>query len=205
MPHADWIKPVLDGEAPAESKPQHQPFDITALHLGHVHAKCDITLAINDYKDSMNVVVAGDSNIFVLGTIQRMAACLEQLVHTLLQSPDALVEGSIGLAPQERTTLADFSAGKLRPEYLDGPLFHEAFAEQAAQQPARRCLVFEGAEMSYGEVSAAVNSLACGLAGMGVGPGSTVGIMVERSFELVIAILGVLQAGGGRRPAVAGC
>ena len=93
--------------------------------------------------------------------------------------------------------LAQFSCGPLRPERLEGPLFHEAFASVAAQHPGRRCLVFDGAEMSYGQVNAAAEALAGSLADAGVGPGTAVGILLDRSFELVVSILGVLKAGGG--------
>ena len=100
------------------------------------------------------------------------------------------------MSDHESSIVAEMSCGPLRPEYLQGPLFHEAFAAAAAQRPDRRCLVFEGAEMSYGKVDAASDAVARTLVGKGIGAGSTVGIMLERSFDLIVAILGALKAGG---------
>ena len=198
---AEWIKPVLEaGEADGITRLalQYMPVRVTE----DVNPRSDIALSINSFSDHLDVHMAGDSAIFARETVQRMSDCLRHMVQSLLSSPAALVEDSMGITPQESAVLSTFSAGKLRPEHLEGPLFHEAFAWHAAQHPDRICLVFEGVEMSYGQVSAAADSLARALIGMGVAPGSPVGIMLDRSFELLIAAIGVMKAGGGCAAAV---
>ena len=59
----------------------------------------------------------------------------------------------------------------------------------AAKSPDRRCLCYEGEWLSYGEVAARVSAGAARLAALGVGPGVVVGVMLDRSFDLVVSIL----------------
>jgi natural product biosynthesis luciferase-like monooxygenase protein len=77
---------------------------------------------------------------------------------------------------------------------------HEAFARQAARTPDRTALIFEGRELSYRELDERTNKLAHHLRGLGVGPDVRVGVSVERSLDVVIAILGVQKAGGAYVP-----
>jgi non-ribosomal peptide synthetase component F len=105
------------------------------------------------------------------------------------------LSGSL-LGPREALEAARFSMGVERPDYLSAPLVHEAFANIAAASPERQCLCYEGAWLSYGEVAQRVSLGAARLASLGVGPGVVVGVMLDRSFELVISILSVLKAGG---------
>ncbi len=59
---------------------------------------------------------------------------------------------------------------------------HQIFEHWAAEGPQRPCLIFEGQQLSYGEVNARANQLAHHLTALGVTPGSSVGVMMERSF-----------------------
>jgi non-ribosomal peptide synthetase component F len=100
------------------------------------------------------------------------------------------------LGPGDALEAVRFSMGPERPDYLSAPLVHEAFAAIASSSPERQCLCYEGEWLSYGEVNARANAVAGQLSALGVGPGVVVGLMLERSFELVISILAVFKAGG---------
>ncbi len=77
---------------------------------------------------------------------------------------------------------------------------HQAFAQQAARTPDAVAVVFEGVELSYRELDARTNRLARHLQSLGVGPDVRVGVSVERSLDMMIAILGVQKAGGAYVP-----
>ncbi|WP_231972065.1 AMP-binding protein, partial [Mycobacterium sp. E3251] len=69
------------------------------------------------------------------------------------------------------------------------------FAEQERRAPAAVAISCAGRSWSYRQVDEASNRLAHWLVGHGAGPGTCVGLLVERSGEAVIALLGVMKAG----------
>ena len=77
---------------------------------------------------------------------------------------------------------------------------HEWFELQAARHPELVALVFEDQTMTYGEFNARANQLAQRLRKLGVGPDTIVGLLMERSLEIMIALFGVLKAGGAYLP-----
>ena len=118
------------------------------------------------------------------------------VVEQLVENVGASALGGSLLGPRDALEAARLSMGEERPEYLSGPLVHESFQAVAANHPDRRCLCYEGEWLSYGEVAARVSVGAARLAALGVGPGVVVGVMLDRSFDLVVSILSVLSAGG---------
>jgi amino acid adenylation domain-containing protein len=74
-----------------------------------------------------------------------------------------------------------------------------------AAQPEASAVTFDGESLSYGELNARANRLADCLRERGVGPGEIVGIHLDRSFSLIVAILAVLKAGGAYLPLDLAC
>ena len=77
---------------------------------------------------------------------------------------------------------------------------HELFEAQAGRTPDAVALVFGGAEMTYGELQRRAAALAAHLQGLGVGPDVLVGLMVDRGFDMIVGMLGILMAGGAYVP-----
>ncbi|WP_308124400.1 AMP-binding protein, partial [Rhodococcus qingshengii] len=76
----------------------------------------------------------------------------------------------------------------------------DLFDAQVAATPGAVALSFEGQSVSYAEFDARVNRFARYLVSVGVGPESLVGVAVRRSVDLLVAVYGVLKAGGGYVP-----
>jgi len=103
------------------------------------------------------------------------------------------------LAADERTrVLCDWNATQTALP-VDACI-HGLFAATAARRPDARALTFEGRGLSFRELDARANRLAQHLVALGAGPDRLVGVHLERSLEMVVAILAVLKAGGAYVP-----
>jgi amino acid adenylation domain-containing protein len=75
-------------------------------------------------------------------------------------------------------------------------VIHELFEQQVELTPAAVAVEFQGEELSYLELNKRANQLAHYLRALGVGPDVLVGLCMERSLEMLVALLGILKAGG---------
>jgi amino acid adenylation domain-containing protein/non-ribosomal peptide synthase protein (TIGR01720 family) len=127
---------------------------------------------------------------------------LRQLRH-LLESMVARPESRLGaLSPvddtERRRLLREWSGAEV-PAH--GPeLLHQAFERWAQAAPEAEAIRFAGQRLTYGELDARANQLAHHLRGQGVGAETRVVVCLERSPELIVAMLGVLKAGGAYVP-----
>ncbi len=85
-------------------------------------------------------------------------------------------------------------------EYPVDVCLHQLFEAQVDRTPGAVAVVFEGTQMTYGELDHRANQLAHYLRGLGVGPEVLVGVFMERSIEMIIALYGTLKAGGAYVP-----
>ena len=159
---------------------------------GLAHAKMDLTFTMSGEEVMLDYM----SEIFDSATIERIFGSFVSVLEHCIADPTVPALAIDIFGGSQAEIVAEFSLGEERPEYLKRPLAHEALAEFAAKSPERRCLCYEGEWLSYGEVSQGVSALAGQLSSLGVGPGIVVGVMLERSFELIISILAVFKAGG---------
>jgi len=101
------------------------------------------------------------------------------------------------LTAEEETTLEGFNRTEL--EVSDKTLV-ELFEEQAGRTPDAVAALYEGQTMTYGELNEQSNRLAFYLRELGIGPEMLVPVCMERSAEMLVAILGIWKAGGAYVP-----
>jgi len=86
-------------------------------------------------------------------------------------------------------------------DYPEGKTIHQLFAEQAEKTPHNIALHMAGcADMTYERLNREADCLADRLRGLGVGPDVIVGLMIDRSMEMIVAVLGILKADGAYLP-----
>ena len=161
--------------------------------LGHplalaVEPREEITLSLNY-----------DRERFDAETIRRMLGHVQNLLHGFVANPAAsLFELPLLTETEQQQMLVEWN--ETTTAYPPPQHLHELFEAQAVRAPDAVAIVFEEQQISYGELNARANQLAHYLQGCGVGPEILVGIYLERSIEMFIAVLGVLKSGGAYVP-----
>ncbi|MGG3068495.1 AMP-binding protein, partial [Bacillus glycinifermentans] len=89
---------------------------------------------------------------------------------------------------------------KTKTDYPKDKTLHQLFEEQAEKNPDHRAAVFGGRSLTYKELNKKANQTARLLREKGVGAGSVAAILAERSFEMIIGIMGILKAGAAYLP-----
>ena len=162
-------------------------------------ARFDMTLNMTETGDCINGSLEYRTDLFDEATIQRMLSHFHNLCEAICANPDApLQELPLLSAEESRHLLSDFNppAQTLPPAVC----IHHLFEAQAARNPDAPALSFEGFHLSYEKVNARANRLAHHLRSLGVGPEHRVAVLLDRTPDLVIAILGILKAGAAYLP-----
>ncbi|MGO8914666.1 MAG: condensation domain-containing protein, partial [Stellaceae bacterium] len=134
--------------------------------------------------------------------VARLIGHLERVLRFLAQTPEGKLSELSLLSPDERRTItAGWNATAVEVSEASLPAL---FSAQAARAPAAVAVVCGGEHLSYGDLESSSNQLARRLIGFGIGPETVVGLALERSVELVVAVLAVLKAGGCYLPLDAG-
>jgi amino acid adenylation domain-containing protein len=158
----------------------------------------DFYLVLEEDADGFSGVVEYNAARFAPETIARVADAFERLLERVTADPDVRLEGLQLPGAAEAEALAAFN--RTAAEYPRDLPLHALFEAQAARTPGRTALAFRGESLTYAELDARADVLAQRLRAMGVGPERRVGLLVERSAEMVVAALGVLKAGGAYVP-----
>ncbi|MDZ7269341.1 MAG: amino acid adenylation domain-containing protein [candidate division KSB1 bacterium] len=162
-------------------------------------AKFDLTLTLFDGQERLRGSLEYNSDLFKAETIERMLHHFLTLLRSLAGDPDQrLSELPLLTASERRKLLVEWNAtGRA---YSRDRCVHELFEAQAATAPDRTAAVFGQQAISYGELNRRANQLAHHLRALGVGPETLVAVCLERSLEMLIALLAVHKAGGAYVP-----
>ena len=169
------------------------------LELDAGTATFDITYSLAEQATGMHVSVEYSTDLFGLSTIQRMARHYITLLEAIVADPDAPVSTLNLLTPEERHTILAEWNDTATPDRRDFTV-HERFMEVAARQPDAIAVRYEGQGLTYAELDARSNQLAHLLREKGVGPETLVGVMMNKSPDLIVALMGILKAGGAISP-----
>lgn len=157
-------------------------------------AKFDLMLAFEEGPDGIVCACEFRRALFNPATIQRMAGHFNRLLAGAVCTPDLPV-GELKLMDEaeEKIVLRDWNAtGRSYPQAGIAALF----AEQAAAHPEAVAVRCAGVELTYGELDARANRLAHALRARGVAVDTLVAVCMERSLDLIVALLGIAKAGG---------
>ncbi|HZG53634.1 MAG TPA: amino acid adenylation domain-containing protein [Pyrinomonadaceae bacterium] len=175
------------------------PFDIS-LSGAHVVNQSNVPLlAAVRPGERIQIQIRYDARRFEAAAMRRMLGHFRNVLESIAADPAQPVSHLSLLTPDERRRML-VEWNRTQTEYRDDATVQELFETQVARAPEAVALVFEGREMTYAELSRRANQLAHHLRSLGVGTEHLVGVMLERSPEMVVALLGVLKAGAAYLP-----
>ncbi len=173
--------------------------DISRLSIEYSSAMFDLSLDILQEADQLRCVVNYSLDLFEHATIERMLGHFQTLLECVVANPQQPISRlSLLTEPELRLILVEWN--QTQADHAAGLCAHQLFDVQAERTPGAPAVVFGDQALTYGELELRANQLAHRLLDLGVGPEVLVGICMERSLDVVVAILGVLKAGGGYVP-----
>jgi amino acid adenylation domain-containing protein len=176
-------------------------------------SKFDLTLTGIEREEDLLFSLEYCTKLFKKETIERFIGYFNKLLSEVTKNPGKQL-GEIGIISDTEKNRILYDFNNTERAYPDNKTLHELFDEQAAKPPEKIALVgsWQGAappadkravgnvSVTYAELNRESDRLAHLLREKGVEPGAFVGIMVERSIEMITGILGILKAGGAYVP-----
>ncbi|MGY6236441.1 amino acid adenylation domain-containing protein [Burkholderia ambifaria] len=190
----------------AYEKAQPQAVDFPGLVATPVSvethtAKFDLTLHIQDADHGLAGSLEYNLDLFDADTIDRMAEHFRTLLDAVVADPDRPLSALALSSETERNLLTvewnrtemDFGEAAAQP-------LHRLFEQQVERTPDAVAAVYDDVALTYAELNLRANRLAHRLIELGVAPDALVGVAMERSLDMVVALLAILKAGGAYVP-----
>jgi amino acid adenylation domain-containing protein len=173
-------------------------WDVTDMEVHSGASSFDLFVEFSEHPQGLAGRCVYSTDLFDRATIQRLLGNFEVLLEELVRNPDQAVSEVDLLTQQERRTLlVDWNDTRKSYPSLH---IHELFEAQTERSPQHPALVFRGQQLTYAELNARANRLAHRLRQDGAASGSLVGVHMERSFEMVVALLAILKSGAAYVP-----
>ncbi|HEX9936858.1 MAG TPA: amino acid adenylation domain-containing protein, partial [Longimicrobium sp.] len=172
---------------------------VSLVEAERVSAKFDLSLELTPTSRGLRGGLTYPTDLFERSTIDRMLGHLSRVLEQVAADADVRLSELELLGPAERALVLD-AWNRTEAEYPADRCIHQLFEAQAARTPDGVAATCEGDSLTYRELNEAANRLAHHLIRRGVGPEVRVGLCLERSLEMVVAILAVLKAGGAYVP-----
>lgn len=168
-------------------------------HLTSVIERFDLRLAVVEKADQLQVSLVYDQTVFDQAEIEHLLTQYMTLLGSICQQPQTNLDQLTIISEAERAYLVQSLNTSSQP-YAKERSIAQWFAEQASATPTTIAIKFGEQQLSYAELNQQANQLAHSLIQRGVGFDSLVGVSVERSPLLVVALLGILKAGAAYVP-----
>ncbi|MFC9773776.1 amino acid adenylation domain-containing protein [Paenibacillus chitinolyticus] len=157
----------------------------------------DFNIEVED-GDVLNITLSYNGHTYGEAEIARIQGHLETVLGQASSQPEKIVSEFTLLSEPERQELTEVWSGA-SASFPEGT-FHELFEAQAAQTPDKTAVVYEETSLTYRELNERANVLARILRKQGVRPDSPAAVLLERSADMVTAVLAIQKAGGAYIP-----
>lgn len=161
-------------------------------------AKFDLSLSLSEEGVRLSGSLEYSTQLFDATSIGLLISHFSTLLEGIVAAPGTCIEQLPMMSRQERELLLRWSgSASAQPQQRN---LHQRFESQAQRQPDAVAVAMGDASLSYAEVNTRANRLAHHLRTLGVGPDVLVGVCLQRSPDLIVALLAILKAGGAYVP-----
>jgi amino acid adenylation domain-containing protein len=162
-------------------------------------AKFDLSLAMKETADGLSAEFEYKVDLFESASIERMFGHLEMLLQSIAADPGRrLSELTLLTEPERRQLIVEWNT--TRQNSQNDKCIHQLFEEQVDRNPDATAVVCGPNQLTYRELNRRANQLAHLLKSYGVKAETLVGVCLERSTEMILAMLAILKAGGAYVP-----
>jgi amino acid adenylation domain-containing protein len=172
--------------------------DLETIYIGQGGAPFDVMMEMGEHSGKLSGVLQYNTDLFDAATIERMAGHFATLLGGIVADPGRRVSQLPLLIGEERRQRAAWN--QTRVVYDAPACLHEMVAATAARIPNAVAVTCDDRELTYAQLDRRADGLAHRLGRLGVGPDTVVPVLLDRSEDLVVALLGVLKAGGAFLP-----
>ncbi|URZ03767.1 non-ribosomal peptide synthetase [Clostridium felsineum] len=162
-------------------------------------SKFDLTLTAQEVENGIMFSLEYCSKLFKNQTVERIMEHYINILNSVTINPNSIISEIDMISKEEKNKLL-IEFNETEAAYPKDKTIKELFEEQVEKTPNNIAIVFDNKELTYKELNEKANSLARVLREKGVKAETIVGIMVERSIEMIIGILAILKAGGAYLP-----
>ena len=163
-------------------------------------SKFDLTLFVAASESGFEGLIEYSTDLFERDSIRRMCRHYATLLEAIVANPDDRITSLPILGEAERRQLlVDWNETAFE-HHARGLCAYQLIEAQADRTPDRVAARFDRDTLTYGELNTRANALAHRLRALGVGPDVLIGVMVERSIDMLVALLGIMKAGGAYVP-----
>lgn len=186
-----------------------QNIDLSEIKLGNSvimprqiknrSSKFDLTLELMQVKDGIECLIEYNTALFKDSTIRRFSEHYINCVNEVLGAPDKKI-AEIRLMSEEEYRKIIFDFNNTKKEYSQDKLIHHYFMENASNNPDAVAVEFMNSTYTYGELNEYSTKIANTLLEKGIMNSEPACILIDRSFEMIAGVIGVVKSGGAYVP-----
>ncbi len=171
-----------------------QGLELNAVSGMEIMVRFDMECHFFEVHNALQGMIVYNTDLFDRERIRRMAEHYKNLLEGICENPErALWEYALMIEPEKERIVSEWNETETP---CPDKCIHEIFETRAEEQPDKRAILYGDGSVTYRELNERANHLARHLIGLGVKSETVVAVSMERSPELIIALLGILKAGG---------
>jgi len=173
--------------------------EVSILEAQHNVAKFDLTFVFEEASSTVKGSLEFATDLFSSATADRIVGHFRALLQAVTEDPSQQVNSLGFLSREERGQLL-FDFNNSARDFPRFSCIHQLFQEQAEASPGAVAVMFKDQTLSYRQLNEQANQLAHYLRGLGCGPETCVAVCMQRSPEMIVALLAILKAGAAYLP-----